>query len=363
MHDTTASEGGHRLYVKKAINRVRKGTDYDTSRSLVPHVWNNHHMWTSYVNIICEHHMWTSYVNITCEHHMRTSYVNTPSRSCVNWVVRSRTWAKVIDDVYGPSPPKRRRTERQSLTVLVNSYKMLAPTDHFTVNTGQFTFSPLRTGGDRLLCNDARLSYHELGELVYSFTGWEDYNDTVQVQLYCSAERCGPGKERRKYWATEHQYPYGTGSRRDVVHIDLGQGRGRPRKIGCAQITAFIKMYGGVDRVSEGVIIRWMDKSSLSTDTDHRDRPICDYPLSFNHCLWEWSKTDVNRRCFRTRGFGNTVTRDHLWSHVNEQHRPDVIRSEIRARYDIIGYDSIMGHVVIHEDPSTGHMLQTLQIV
>jgi hypothetical protein len=98
-------------------------------------------------------------------------------------------------------------------------------------------------------------------------------------------------------------------------------------------------------------------------DTNHRDRPICDYPLSFNHCLWEWSKTDVNRRCFRTRGFGNTVTRDHLWSHVNEQHRPDVIRSEIRARYDIIGYDSIMGHVVIHEDPSTGHMLQTLQIV
>ena len=27
----------------------------------------------------------------------------------------------------------------------------------------------------------------------------------------------------------------------------------------------------------------------------------------------------------------------------------------------MIGYDSIMGHVNIHEDPSTGHMLQTLQ--
>ena len=149
-----------------------------------------------------------------------------------------------------------------------------------------------------------------------------------------------------------------TGSRRDTVEVDLGQGRS-----GCAQITAFIKLDGGIDRQSEGVIIRWMDKSSLSTHTDHRDRPMCDYPLSFNHCLWEWSKTTVNRQCFRTRGFMNRVERDHLWSHVKEQDRPDVIRSEIRARYDIIGYVSIIGHVNVHDDPSTGHILQTLQIV
>ena len=94
-----------------------------------------------------------------------------------------------------------------------------------------------------------------------------------------------------------------------------------------------------------------------------RDRPICDYPLSFNHCLWTWSKTDVNRRCFSVRGFGNRITREHLWSHVKQHHRPDAIRSESRARYDIIGYDSILGHANIHEDPSTGHMLHTLQIV
>ena len=92
-------------------------------------------------------------------------------------------------------------------------------------------------------------------------------------------------------------------------------------------------------------------------------RPICDYPLSFNHCLWEWSKTDVDRGCFSSRGFRNRVTRQHLWSHVDEQDRPDVIRSEIRARYDIIRYDNIVGHVNTHKDPSTGHLLQTLQIV
>ena len=51
MHDTTASEGAHRLFVKKVMARVRKGTDYDTS---------------------------------------------SPS---IDWVFRTRTWAKIIDEV------------------------------------------------------------------------------------------------------------------------------------------------------------------------------------------------------------------------------------------------------------------------
>ena len=122
-------------------------------------------------------------------------------------------------------------------------------------------------------------------------------------------------------------------------------------------------MRGGINRSAEGVIVRWMDKSSLTTNTDDRDRPICDYPLSFNHCLWEWSKTDVNRACYRSRGFRNRVTREHLGNHVDEPNRSDAIRSEIRARYDIISYDQIVCHVNVHKDPSTGHLLQTLQIV
>ena len=143
-----------------------------------------------------------------------------------------------------------------------------------------------------------------------------------------------------------------------VVWVD-----GRTKELGCTQVTGFITIHGGVDRgVTEGVIVRWMDKSSLSRNADHGDRPICDYPLDSNHCLWEWSKTDVNRGCFG-RGFMNRFRREHLWSHVKEQHRSDVIRSEIRARYDIVSYDSIVSHVNVHKDPSTGHMLQTLQIV
>ena len=317
MHDTTASEAAHRQFVKKVMNRVRKGTDYDTTNS------------------------------------------------SIDWVFRVRTWAKIIDDTAGPSPPKRQRKEVVSLKVLLNASKQLKPTHHFVDETGQHTFSPLRTGGNRLVCNDARVSYHELGQLVASFTGWDvDYvNTTADVELFCSAERCDPGKERRNYWATEHLYPYDGGSRRDMMQVEWKDDEGHS-KLGCAQLTAFIRIRGDVHRgVHEGVLVRWMDKSSHSTTTDNKGRPFCDYPLSFNHCLWQWSKTDRDRESFRVRGFMNNVRRDELWSHVDEQEREDVVRSEIRARYDILPYNSIVCHANVHKDPSTNHMLQTLQIV
>ena len=104
------------------------------------------------------------------------------------------------------------------------------------------------------------------------------------LELYCSAVRYGPGRERRNYWATEDQYQYNEGSRRDMVHVVWGEGG--DRKYGCAQLTGFITMAWLGGPIRKGVIIRWLDKSSLSTHTDHRDRSLCDYPLSFNHCLW-----------------------------------------------------------------------------
>ena len=309
MHDTTASEGCHRFYVKKVINRVRKGTDYDTSTS------------------------------------------------SIDWVIRVRTWARIIDIVNETCAPgeKRKRKDVQSITVKVNDSKQLTPADDT-----RHGFSPLRTGGNGILCNDARLSYHELATLVAGFTGWDlDFvQDDLKVQLYYSALVLHPGCEGRTYWSTETRYTYNKGYRRDMVEVDLGQ-----EKTGAAQITAFIKMDGGIDRQSEGVIVRWLSKSSLSTSNDHRDRPLCNYPLSRNHCLWEWSDAGRNRDCFQDRGFRNRVNTHKLWSHVSRRNRENVIRSERRARYDILRYDSITGHANIHKDPSTGHMLQTLQIV
>ena len=137
MHDTTASEAAHRLFVKKVMSRVRKGTDYDTASS------------------------------------------------SVDWVFRTRTWANIIDEVQEQSPKKRRRKKVRTMKVFVNSAKILVPTEPFTSETGQHSFSPLRTGGDRLLCNNVRLSYDELGQLVSSYTGWDrDFvDDVVQVHM------------------------------------------------------------------------------------------------------------------------------------------------------------------------------------
>ena len=109
-----------------------------------------------------------------------------------------------------------------------------------------------------------------------------------------------------------------------------GQGRS-----GSAQITAFIQFDGGIVRQSEGVVIRWLSKSSLSRENDHKDRSLCDYPLSSNHCLWEWSDAGRRRDCFRVRGFRNRVNDRNLWSHhVKLQNRATAIQSEIKARYD-----------------------------
>ena len=103
--------------------------------------------------------------------------------------------------------------------------------------------------------------------------------------------------------------------------------------------------------------------NTLSTTTDDRDRPLCPYPLSSNHCLWEWSDAGGDRDSFRVRGFTNKVRREKLWNHVERECRRDAIRSEIRARYDILSHDTIINHANIHVDPSTGHMLQTLQMI
>jgi len=300
MHDTCAPEASHRFNIKTAMDRVRKTTESETSISLI------------------------------------------------DWGFRVRTWSKVIDAVeIHDTPVTRRRKVPSSMTVQLTDCNLLG------------TFSPLRPGGDNLLCNDTRISFTELGTLIADYTGWDvdTVMDDVEVRLYCSARVLHTSGERRTYWATESRYHYAEGCRRDMVEIDLGGGN-----IGAAQITSFIEMSAGNGVTKKAVIIRWMSKSSLSTLRDDNDRPLCDFPLSFNHCLWEWSDAGRRRHSFRVRGFRNRCVRQNLWCHVHQDDRQRVIDSEIRSRYDIIGYESIKRHANIHEDPSTRHMLQTLQM-
>ena len=185
--------------------------------------------------------------------------------------------------------------------------------------------------------------------------------DELLVRMYCSARLVGQSSsENRTYWATDSRYPHNTGCRRDMVEMDLGNN-----KRGAAQLISFLVMEntpGGSCR-KQAVVVRWMSPSPLSRTRDDFDRPLCEYPLSSNHCLWEWSDAGGNRRSFSVRGFRNKVNRQRMWDHVPEVTRGLSIAMERRARYDVVEYDNIVAHANITVDPSTGHMLHTIQMI
>ena len=319
MHDTCAPEAIHKLICKLAMNRARKGTELNTNASIM------------------------------------------------NWLFRRLTWSHIIARVQTSYPV---RVSRQikcvsgPYQVFVSASKMLRPSNAVATALEPNHFSPLRSGQHDFTSNDTRLTYHELGTLIARCMQWDPRHvfDHLRVRLYCSSRVQHSSGESRSYWATESQYSWNRGCRRDFVEIDLGGG-----KVGIGQLTGFIEMDNLPENASEleshAVIIRWLMKSSRVQGRDDNDRSVCDYPLSSNHCLWQWSKTPLTRFTFRLRGFGGRVARQGLWSHVPRQDRETARRSEIRARYDVIKYDNLIRHVNVTKDPTTGHMLQTLQIV
>ena len=320
MYDTCAPEASHKVFIKQAMDRVRKLSDLETSSSMM------------------------------------------------NWIFRVDTWSKIISMVqrrYVQADGRRTRPPpARTLRIMCdNASKLLKPHSDIGNRMWGDTFSPLNIGNDNLMSPDARVSYNEFGTLVSEFTGWdiEHVMSRLQVQLYCTARVQHPSGATRTYWATEQRYPYGDRKRRDFVEVDLGGG-----KSGVAQLTSFIHMYdlpmGASNTQSKAVLIRWLSVSSLSSqDRDDYGRPLCSYPLSSNHCLWEWSDAGRNRACFSVHGFNRTVRRRRMWA--RETDLRSAIDSEKRARYDIISYNSIIRHANIAVDPTTGHMLQTLQII
>ena len=207
-----------------------------------------------------------------------------------------------------------------------------------------------------------RIFQQQLATLISRSMGWhiDHVFDELIVRMYCTTRIvCEDPSDSRTYWATESRYPYPPRSRRDMVEIDLGNNRR-----GMAQIISFLVMENTpVGTLKHAVVIRWMSPSSRSQANDDFGRPLCEYPLCSNHCLWEWSDSGRNRQCFSVRGFANKVNRQRMWDHVPQVTRGVSIAMERRARYDVVEYDRIVGHANVAVDPSTGHMLQTLQMI
>ena len=152
-----------------------------------------------------------------------------------------------------------------------------------------------------------------------------------------------------------------------MIQVDLGGG-----DYGLGQIVTFLNLthhpvhddYGDTVGGTKRVLVRWMSRPNTIGGTDDHDRPMCAYPLSRNHCLWQWATANANRQSFTRRGFMNAVNRQNLWRHVRDrQDRLFAIDSEKRAHYGIITYSSILFHANVSVDPTTGYFLQTIHII
>ena len=182
--------------------------------------------------------------------------------------------------------------------------------------------------------------------------------------MYCSSWIKHPSGHKRTFWSTESRYPYGEHARTDFVEVDMSGGA-----VGLAQTVSFLRLQNlppDVPKLQKDlVLIRWLSPSSLSTSRDTSNRPLCDYPLSSNHALWEWSRTPRIRRPYNRRGFRRLLNRQGIWNHVtmSQGRRNDCITAESHAYFDVIEYNSIVRHANVARDPTTGHMLQTIQIL
>ena len=216
-----------------------------------------------------------------------------------------------------------------------------------------------------------KVSYSELGNLISQSTGWtlQHVMSRLIVRLYCSVNLRHPNGHTRTFWSTDTRYPYLRGQRRDMVQISMTHGR-----IAVAQLVAFIEMESLPTstvpcRNKPLVLVRWMSASRLSRNhqRDLSNRPVCEYPLSANHCLYQWSDVGGDRRCLlgltRVTDSPYILEQRKMWEHFPTDQRFRAIQSETRAFYDVVQFDSIIDHANIAVDPSTGHMLQTIQMI
>ena len=249
-------------------------------------------------------------------------------------------------------------------TIFLNESKSVRPTSELFHLFPNNIFHPLRAGSHNLISQDARVTYHELADLIAAQCGWDidHVRDNLQLRMYCSSFIKHPSGDSRTFWSTESRYPYGDHARKDFVEISMGDGH-----VGLAQVVSFLHLTHlppeETHLTKDLMLVRWLSPSSLSNARDSCNRPLCDYPLSHNFCLWEWSRIPV-RLCYRQRGFRRVVHRQKIWHHIKHQGmRSECIDSESRAYYDVIEYETVLKHANVARDPSTGHMLQSIHIL
>ena len=164
MHDVCAPEATHRENIKKAMDRVRKGTELQTSASMI------------------------------------------------NWQFRVRTWKRCIDEVKKDDVVVRRQIRNPSQTdlrILTAAAKRV------------HTSFPLGEGGDVLISNHVRLSYFEMATYISRSMGWDidHVQNHVRVDCFYSSMVVQPNGEKKTFWSTDTEHPYNEGVRRDMIQV------------------------------------------------------------------------------------------------------------------------------------------------
>ena len=245
---------------------------------------------------------------------VRKSSERETASSMIDWTVQKRTWGKIVTTVeneYMPTKKRVRSTIRAQTLILYEDFVPQIISKTCCLHGGD-CFSPLEQGGDDLLSPNVRVSYNELGRLIIQCKRWPKayVMKRLRVNLYCQAMVINENGESRTYWYTipllrrysqRHGWDYFTTRYTyDTIywHIyetlcDRTYEQTCSGRLGVAQLVTFIRMTrlppsAGALQHADVALVRWMGVSSLSRNhqRDSLYRPVCEYPLSANHCLY-----------------------------------------------------------------------------
>lgn len=162
MHNTEAPEASHRIYIKKAMDRVRKGSDEETSGSMIDWIYRVH-TWGKIIAVVL-----LKYLQAKIQAKNKKKPIR-PQASSAAKKKRKLTRLQASSAAKKKRKPTRLKAsstppKKKKLMLRVNFMpsKILEPNHSYIHGLVGETFSPLRAGGDNLIAPDARVSYNEV---------------------------------------------------------------------------------------------------------------------------------------------------------------------------------------------------------
>ena len=150
MHCTGGPEASHRFNIKKAMDRVRKGSNEATFGSMIEWIYRIY-TWGVIISAVQQPYIQAA---ATVKKKRKLARLNAAAKK------RARLRKK---------NPKKKKLKKEKLVVTFIPNKLLKPNHQYIPGLLDDTFSPLRAGGDNFLSPDARVSYHEVRHMIHIY--------------------------------------------------------------------------------------------------------------------------------------------------------------------------------------------------